>query len=246
MIGTCSESISWFALFSHSTDVLTKWANQCKSPEMRCWSLNQVPNMSYGRFTTRHRKCESPAKKTIKTKNEIRWWNGERRHKLQCALTGDTEHSDFARCWMRRTEMHTRHQQQCVTLIELRKLRVLPTEFFHIVWVFNGCRIRWVPNLYANGEEQWVKCMRILRNWSHQNVSVFGARRKHASIVWKADVQHLMRMRILQFIGQHHWYIVGQSFVFIVPRFGTCNFENTHINETITSDRSEPSCSCEM
>lgn len=65
-----------------------------------------------------------------------------------------------------------------------------------------------------------LKCIQ-----SHQNVSILGARCEHASIVWETDVQHLMWMGVLQFIRQHHRYIVSQSFVFIEPRFGTCKHE---------------------
>lgn len=77
----------------------------------------------------------------------------------------------------------------------------------------------------------WILKINSWKMSSYQNVSILGAGRKHASIMWEADVQHLMWMGFLQFISQHHWYIVCQSFVFIVPRFGTCKPINQFTNQ---------------
>lgn len=64
-------------------------------------------------------------------------------------LTSYTKNCNLPRCRMWRTKMNTGHQQQGVTLVELRELRILPAEFLHVVRVFYSGWIRGVPYLIS-------------------------------------------------------------------------------------------------
>lgn len=65
---------------------------------------------------------------------------------------------------------------------------------------------------------------------TNMNKTILGTGGKHFAIVGKANVQYLMRMCILQIIREHHWYVISQSFVFIMPGFSTC--DSIEINKT--------------
>lgn len=200
MIGTCSESTSWFALFSHSTEVLTKCASQCKSPEMRCWSLNQVPKMSYGRFTTRQRKWESPIMKTkwfvMKIVHSQCQWKQRILWILNQPITLNTAISPEVECGLPKCTPETSNSvslwlncEYCVYfqlnfLISWEYLIVAGYDEFHI----------WIENKIAISSKRfdWFHCFN-----TYMNKTIFWASGKHASIVWEAHVQYLMRVCIL-------------------------------------------------
>lgn len=56
--------------------------------------------------------------------------------------------------------------------------------------------------------------------FTYNNQSVLGTSGKQFSIVRVADVQYLVPV-LSQLVRLDHWDVVGQSFVFALPRFGT-------------------------
>lgn len=143
MTGVYSDAISWFALFSTIVDFDTKCANHRRSPDSKCSSLNQQPKMSYLKI--------QPNNKIGKGSNSV----------MLCTLLRFVLHAaaevkavdngkdgDFSRCRMWCSKVHARHQEQRVALIELRVLRVLPRQRFHVIRIFDRRRKARPPHNY--------------------------------------------------------------------------------------------------
>lgn len=105
------------------------------------------------------------------------------------------EDGDFSRCRMWCSKVHARHQEQRIALIELRVLRVLPRQRFHVIRIFDRRRKARPP---------------------HNYLTVLRARREHFSAVREAHVEHLVRV-LRQYFRQHDRHVVAKSFVLIEP-----------------------------
>lgn len=87
----------------------------------------------------------------------------------QMRIARDAEHGDLAGRCVRRPEVHARHQQQRITLVELRELRVLPAELSHVVRVFEGHRVHWVPYLSHRNACETGHSILSIETWAKEH-----------------------------------------------------------------------------